>query len=706
MRVLFTTVSIFLFSTICHSAEVDSLPSHNIDSIVVSSYRINMKLKDAPNKVEVITRNDINRSSSINIAELIKKSINSESVDLQGLASGVEFRGFTPSSLGINKYSVMLVDGIPMGTKNAAATSLSGTAGVEIFKGPFSSLYGSGAMGGFINIITAQTKGCPTGAFEASYGSYNTFNAAANIGGNLTHRLDFDLGVSYYDRNNSYTTGEKTFGLLHSSDYEKRVLDNNARDARYNNTSLDKTNATLRIGYDFRNSWRVNFYNDIYYTSNAPSNNMLWCMDGQTSSLDVLRHFHRIDLTATPGAHSIRITPYFSRETSKDKYVSKYGNTSGENIYMTYGFQIQDAIKLTNWFTMAFGVDNYSQKYESERYDDLKAALAPWQPDYINMQTGVFAQGHLNLWSNKISGVVGVRYDNTLMKTYKTQKLDNADSKKDYNTVNPNIAFKYKIIPSLNIHTSLGTAFLAPDAFMTTGEYKTYTTIKGNPDLKPEKSLSYDVGIGYISKNRALQADATLFITEYENKIISKVIDYTTTTYINSDEASIRGVELMLSYDLGRGLGKNFSLNLYGNATRIYRSKLSSDAGETLIRYLARNNATFGIDFSYRKFSARASGRYIGWKMNDNYIYDFDPQTYEKIPFTTASGVTVRESLINEELIKMPDFMVFDLFVGYKINKFISVNFKIDNLFDELYAERDGYYMPGRNYMLTVGTIF
>lgn len=699
---LIYTIILCAVSTICIASDADSLPSHNIDSIIVKSYRFNIQLKDVTNKVEIITRSDINKMSSINIADIVKKSTSSEAVDLQGLASGVEFRGFTPNSLGVNKYSVLLVDGIPMGTKNAAATTLFNAEGIEIFKGPFSSLYGSGAMGGFINIITPQTKGGIRGGFEAGYGSYNTSNIAATIGGNIFKRLDFDLGISYYDRNNNYKTGGSN--LLHMTGYEKSVLEDNARNKIYEKTTLDKTNATLRLGYDFRNDWRLNLYNELYYTSNAPSNNMLWGMDGQTSARNVLRNYHRADLTTVKGRHSLRFSPYFSRESSNDTYLSKWGNTSGENSYTTYGFQLQDVMHISSWMQLAFGVDNFSQRYISRQFNANKESIAPWQPDYTNYQTSVFAQSNINLLDNKLTSIVGIRYDNTKMTTYDTPHINSTESSKNYNTVNPNVAIKYKITPSVNVHTSIGTAFLAPDAFMTTGEYRTYTLIKGNPDLKPEKSLSYDLGVGYISKNRALQADATLFITEYKNKIIdTQLSDYT--TYTNSERATVRGYEAMLSFDLGRALYKSYSLNFYANYTRIFHSKLRSASGKTDIRYLAQNSATMGIDFTIKGFSARINGRYIGSKINDNYIFDFD-DSFNKIAFKTASGIIVRPTLINDTLITMPDFMVLDIHLGYSFTKFLALNFKLDNCLNELYAERDGYYMPGRNFAVSVNLKF
>lgn len=699
---LISTIILCFASTACIGLEIDSLASHNIDSIIVTSYRFNMQLKDVPNKVEIITRRDINKISSISLVDIIKKSTSSEAVNLQGLASGVEFRGFTPNSLGVNKYSVLLVDGVPMGTKNAAATTLFNLAGIEIFKGPFSSLYGSGAMGGFVNVITPQTKGTISGRFEAGYGSYNTSNIAATIGGNIFKRLDFDLGISYYDRNNDYKTGGSN--LLHMTSYEKAVLDDNAHSKTYENTTLDKTNATLRLGYDFRNDWRLNFYNELYYTSNAPSNNMLWGMDGQTSARDILRNYHRADLTTIKGRHSLRLSPYFSRESSNDAYLSKWGNTSGENSYTTYGFQLQDAMHVNSWMQLAFGIDNFSQRYISRQFNADKESIAPWQPDYTNYQTGLFAQSNINFFDNKLTSIIGIRYDNTKMKTYDTPHLNSSESSKDYNTFNPNVAIKYKITPSVNAHTSIGTAFLAPDAFMTTGEYRTYTLIKGNPDLKPEKSLSYDFGVGYISKNRALQADATLFVTEYKNKIINtQLSDYT--TYTNSDRATVRGYEAMVGFDLGKALSKSYSLNIYANYTRIFHSKLKSVSGKTDIRYLAHNSATMGIDFTIKGFSARINGRYIGSKINDNYIFDFD-ESFNKTAFKTASGTIVRPDLINDTLITMPDFMVLDIHLGYELTTFLALNFKLDNCLNELYAERDGYYMPGRNFTFSVNLRF
>ena len=87
------------------AAETDSLPSHPIEEVVVKGYKFELPLRDAPNKVEVISARDILHTPAVHLSDLIKKSTAAESVDMQGMTGGIEFRGFSPGGAGTNTCS-------------------------------------------------------------------------------------------------------------------------------------------------------------------------------------------------------------------------------------------------------------------------------------------------------------------------------------------------------------------------------------------------------------------------------------------------------------------------------------------------------------------------------------------------------------------------------------------------------------------------
>lgn len=680
MKFLYAFLPLVFISLQALSVETeDSTRNYNIEDIVVKSYRLDMMLKDAPNKVEVITSGQIARSAALNVADLIKKSTPCESVDLQGLNGGVDFRGFAPGAMGVNRFSSMLLDGMPMGTMNAATTLMSGIGSVEILKGPFSALYGSGAMGGVINIITNQSRGKIGGSATVGFGSFNTSQANVSAGGNITERFDFDLSLEYLNQNNDYKTGKHN--LLHTSDYEKQILAPDTYGKIYDNTAYDKNGAILRLGYDISDHWRINLYNNIYYTSSATSNGTIWGKDGQTDK-GIVRNYHRIDLSYKNDVHSVRFSPYYSRETADADFVSAWGSSVEEKSYSTYGFQLQDMIVLP-FGRFVVGIDNFSQRNKSTRKEGGNEVY-PWLPSYLDMQTSAFAQINISLFDNKLTSVAGVRYDNTLFRTFRTPHMDVESSSKFYNSLNPSFAIKYKITERFNVHGSLGRAFLAPDAYKTVGTYQTYTTFIGNPDLKPEIAFTTDIGAGYSTRDGAFEADMTLFFTQHKDLIGNKYVDANTSTYVNSDKAVMQGYEAMFSIDFGRMARRLYSLKLFANYTRIFKSKVTTGEVTSERLYVSRNSATFGTEYINKRFSARLSGRYSGDKLNENFI--------------DSKDFYFRESLINEYILRMPDFMVFDVYADYRLFRGVSVGVKCTNLLDENYVERDGYNMCGRSF--------
>ena len=693
-------VAAFAITGIAPAAEREDLyPAevHPVDEIVVHSYRDNVLLGDAPNKVEIITGDDIRSTRAFNLTDALKNNVNVQAVDLQGLTGGVDMRGFAPTALGTNSYTRLLVDGMPFSTRNTAAASLVNVSSIEVLKGPFSSIYGSGAMGGIVNILTPRTKGRIRGGGSIGYGSFNTFTASTYVGGSISSRVDFDLYGDFYKQNKDYRTGGDN--LLKMTPYEKEVMDPASYSAVYNNSKYDKKAAGARLGIDISDSWRLNIYDDFYYTGNAMGNGGFWGIEDQTDK-KVVRNAARMDATGNMGRHTLKIAPFFSFENSDYDNAGMWGNTSSRYDYLTYGGQVSDIIRLGK-HSLTVGVDNFSQKYVSRQWDGNGDRTAPFNPDYTNIQTGVFAEGKLSFFDDKLTSVMGVRYDNIAFRTFSTAHLDMEAASKNYNTFNPNLGVKYKVTRNVSVRGSVGTAYLAPDAFKMTGTYYVGGAIyRGNPDLKPEKSLTYDLGIGLADNRRSVMADVTIFFTDHKNLIVSDYSQAEYTTFANANKAKLGGLEYMFSADLGRMFDKHYSLRLYASFTHIFRSEVETATGKGPREYISRNTANFGLSYGIEKFSLRVNGRYIGEKIEGNFICAYDPLTWARVPFVMPDGHEVRPGLVDDAKITIPDFMVFDIYADYDITQWMSLGIKLGNVLNENYFERDSYYMPGRNFSI------
>ncbi len=676
----------------------DTLRNRRIDAVVVTALRSPMIKENVPYVVETVGQADIRQSSAMSLSEIVKTFTPTESADLQGLTGGFEFRSFGVRSAGRNTYTLMLLDGMRTGTANGATSFPNRYSSVEMLKGPFSALYGSGAMGGVVNATTPQSRGKLSGDAAVGYGSWQTFSAGASVGGSITDRLDFDLSLDYARRGEDYRTGGHN--VLNMTSYEKAIYDPASRDTTYQRTTWDKTQGVVRVGWDINRYWRLNLYNSLYYTGDARSNGNLW---GVSDKMDmrVLRGLHRLDVTGSAGRHALRISPFITYEDSHYTDISQWAPGKRDEDYNTWGVLVQDAISM-GWGTLTVGVDNLSERFITRRTTMDGDQDVPWRPDYTNIQTGVFAQLSFSLLEDHLQGIAGLRYDNIAMRTRHTPGLDNDPASRDYNTLNPNASLQYRLLDNrLRIHTGVGRAFLAPAAFSITGEYTdswgyTYT---GNPDLKPETSFTWESGVGYASPSRVLEADLSLFFTRHNDICETTWVSDYDYTYTNTDSGKYRGVEASAAYDLGAALGKGYSLRFSGAWMRIFRDEMTRDGVTTHANYLSRTKITFGTDFSMGRLTLAAQARYIGGKIEKNYLNNY-------APFYTPSGTRVREATEGVQLLTTPDYLVADLSASVRVAKNVSVGAKAANLLDERYMERDGYFMPGRNFNVNVRVTF
>ena len=154
-----------------------------LEPVVVTPGRIEQRAGEAPASVTVITADDIRHSANVALDDLLRQvpsfSLFRRSSSLVGhpTTQGVSLRGIGPSGA---SRALVLVDGVPIndpfgGWVPWSRVPLLGIEQIEVVRGGGSALWGNGALGGVINIITRR----PTersGALEASYGSYDTQN--------------------------------------------------------------------------------------------------------------------------------------------------------------------------------------------------------------------------------------------------------------------------------------------------------------------------------------------------------------------------------------------------------------------------------------------------------------------------------------------------------------------------------------------------
>lgn len=636
-----------------------------LGQIVTTARRVETKLEDVPQRIEVIDRKDIDKTIQSDLTDLLKKNASVDVIQYPSGLSGIGIRGFRPEYGGINRHTVLLVDGRPVAADNMAMIGAGSIDQVEVMKGPGSALYGSGAMGGVVNMISRQSKGDIHGQANLSLGQFGAKDIQFRAGGSINQSTDFDY-AGFWNKTDDFRMGNGDVRPLTGHEYESH---------------------SIRGGIDFNKEWRlVGKWND--WKGDVGSSGDLFYGTSDQGKKRMANSDRDLRLIGRIGEHALNVAVFSGTQTSEmTKITSRNAPdrpqlpTVNSATDLTFsGWQAQDAWAWSQNNTLIFGVDTQNAKSVSRSYDLAKAGAprkAPGTADNQRLSMGYFAENSWAFNDGNSTVYAGVRRDNISVESLDTPyRTGFTPSKTDYVATSPSAGFKHLIVPGWSLHATIGKAFVAPDALYVTGNYATpigrgkidYTF--GNSSIKPESSLTRDLGVEWSVRD--FSVDLTVFDTKITNKITTtKAVNSTggtTTNYANSDgESSIQGLELQ-----GRwAFAKNYKLTFGG--TRYFHDWDVVNKQQIDANNVPRVAAKVALDADYGPWSGRFGLRYRGP------IKDFD--------YTTTGNPQVVQG----------GFAVADLNIRYRFDKAQSVALSVENITDRFYTEKFGYSMSGRN---------
>jgi vitamin B12 transporter len=708
----FASGSIFSILAISAVSAQESAPDSSnrklLDPVVVTATRFETKKEKIAQKLDIISREDIQMTPSADLTDIVRKTASVDVIQYPNLSSGIGIRGFRPQFSGLNQRTLLLIDGRPAGATNLSQINLNGIERIEVLKGPASSLYGSQAMGGVINVITQRSKGTPGGNAFVEYGSFKTMQAGLNTGGNITPKLDYDLSFGYLERSRDYKIGadnwlRNAFGYKHAqknyTDRPALKTDETTGDGtRRPFTQLHYFSGALRLGYQISEHWRADVRGERFQARDVESPGELSSGSTEASTKDVDRQALDISLTGQIGQHSPSVKVYASEENTRNytqnvsgKPVVPFRSAQGHNAWK--GIQVKDVWKLGR-HSVILGYDYLNASTNSRRWTNDTTERAPTQPEYALISSAFFGQALLNF--GKLTLQPGIRLDHITFDVRETPLLPTYKAgKKTTPFTSPSLGVTYALLPSFRLKANVGRAFVTTDAYSVAG----YNEIRdskgriavtaGNPDLKNESSLSWDLGLDFNRPQSGFAANVTFYSTKVENRIakIIKVVneplengDVITSraTFVNAADAEISGLETELSYDFGAKSDYRYSLKAFWNGNSIIRAKeliVGTDASEISrdIQNVARNTFNFGLAYDNLKWlQLRLSGRSVGTRNDIDYTDPINPE------------------------IEYPQYMVLDFVAQFKISGGHTIALKLNNLTDENYYEKRGYNLPGR----------
>lgn len=706
MQKLFFLGMVCLLSCAGLSQTVDTTKIYPINEVVVSATRKNSRLKDIPQKVEVIGQNVIATTPADNMAELLKRTTNLDMIQYPGLSASVGMRGFSPSAHS-RSYTLLLINGVPTATTNLAALSTDNVERIEVVKGPYSVLYGSDAMGGIINIVTKEASAQPGGSVSVAAGSFGSMKLGGNVSGNLSEKTAVALGFSKSSQLGDYRIGRNS--LMGIEKTEKLMLDEKSYGDVMLNSQWQTQQANGQVVHRLGHNYSLGIDASVFNADDVETPGNYWGSYGE-SKKDVNRANVSAFLTGQAGRNSFRIAPYFADENTRN-----YSDNSDASFVSLNSTEKDYGVKAHNTYTVGkfevlAGADWDVVDYLSTRYSGKSTPTTPYKPDNRTVRSALFSQVTYASGGLHVNG--GARFNHIGYRIEASELLKAEEAKETYLSLTPSVGARYEFPFRLNLRASYGRGFSVPDAFKMAGFYSVseyfpkwdYWWVKkyvGNPDLKPESSGTVDVGVNYYSTNKFINFDVAYFDTRHTDKIVEYSLpDNGGTSFKNASRSVYQGIELMASADFGVLLNRSCKLEVYANFTHMLTNtmdevlKTKAGADSTVVRdmlYVRRGNGNFGVFYdNLDGFSTRLNARYVGSRLEKDNFAKLRPgiiadDYYQQGGYTKA-----------DKILEHPDYLIFDWSVFYTLHKNKRFGITFSNLFDENYTEKDGYNMPGR----------
>jgi len=624
---------------------------HKMDQIVVTAGRIEEQKQEATTNLTIVTEEQLRQSPARDLGELLAEQ-GFMIREYPNSLTAVGIRGFRTETHGndLASHVLILLNGRRAGTGNLSEILVENVSRVEIVRGPGSVQYGASAMGGVINVITRQGQGKPTFFADQTLGSWDYKKSTVGGFGALGA---FDFAVSgSLESQDDYTT---------------------AHGDRYRNTGFDqKRRASLNAGWTFVPGHRLGaIYNA--YDADDIGNPDYFSQNDLDDHVD--NRIQSYDLTydgQTPGRLWLWNLHYFQ---GKDEYATFDPATYGDAPGYTRDTDHQGAQAQVSFdhrrVTVTTGMD--------WTHYNVRNTYATGDNTYENPALFILAKTR---WlDERLILSAGGRHD-----WYELEE-DQGRSKSETNWAS-SLGAAYKLTQSLALRANYAEAFRMPtteELFM----YDDYSAFgfgiwSGNPDLKPEKSKTYEAGLDF--DKGPFSGGATYFYSRFDDYIQSGVeIGPDLYTYQNVEGATIAGIEGALAVDIGVLLHGSWSVKPYVTGT--YFTQYEDERTGDDLQYTPEWTAAFGLAVAQPAMGLAA-------RLNFAYTGDQEITDYEGTGETTLDGSTVADLTISKEL--------------FSLAQYGKVLLKTDvrNLFDEDYALVQGYPMAGRSFFVGLKYVY
>ncbi len=521
------------FSLVAFAQEVetDSTETKQLDEVIVTATRTVRQLSSLPLPAQLVSKKEIKSVNSLRLSDILNEQTGLITVPDFGGGEGIQLQGLD------SQYTLVLIDGVPLigrsaGTLDISRITVGNIKQIEIVKGASSSLYGSEALGGVINIITENPKYGFNGELNSRVGSFNTLDNSFNLG--------------YRKEKFSVSAFVNSF----SSD----GYDLNENDALNTVEPFKNHTFNTKLTYNFNENTSL-FLSGRYYTQNQD----YVASEDLKGESDINEWNAHAKLSHTYNEKWSSYFEFYATRYMADEYLNNTDNSrfsESDFNQLLLRPEIRASYKSSEKSDFIGGIGWNHETLKRTDFSTNPEFNSPYA--YLQYDTNP---------TEKLNVILGARFDNH--SEYKSQ-------------FSPKAALRYKLSNKIAVKGSVGYGFKAPDFrqlyFDFTNSSVGYTVLGYNAvttaipqmeangelanivvpisefenELNPENSIGINVGADYRLSS-TVKVDLNIFRNNIEDLIDTRVIANKTNgqnvfSYYNVHKVFTQGLEFNVNW--------------------------------------------------------------------------------------------------------------------------------------------------------------
>lgn len=636
-----------LVSTCVLAQEQDSLSINPLKEVVISDTKFALKKEKSGKVIEVITAEDLAKKSGQSLATVLSQVVGVEingNQSANGKNLGYYIRG------GKNRQVLIMIDGVPVTDASGINIEydlrllpVEQVERIEVMKGAASTLYGTGAATGVINITLKKS------AKKEIQG-----NAYVNIGSNNTSEnkkyngQDFNQGISV----NGEVKKVNYFAGFNSTETSGMSQIAEPVGSKYEEDRFSRQNAIAKLGFKATEKLTLDFFGNYDRIKNdfdfAFDNTGFNDTDVNETTSEQVRFGFSPKYKYNKG--EFVLNSGFTKIKRDYNELNSWTNTTDYSLYESRSVVLDGFNKynFNNEFSLIVGA-NY-------QFHDMLS-----QTPFATIENEVAK-------FNILDGYTTLVYNSSFGLNVNAGARLNTHSQYGSNLVyNFNPSYNFKTSFPLKVLASYSTAFITPSLYQLYSEY-------GNTDLTPEENATIEAGFETELWNKKIKLSAVGFYRD-QNDAIDFFYNPDTfeAYYVNVDgKSKAKGVETTVSVDLTE------KVSLNGNYT-------FTQVDKALDRLIPKHKANASIDFQPTKRTL----------FNLNYQY-----------FNARNDAFYNGTTFTVDTIQLGSYQLLNALAKYElIQNRLTVFGTVTNIFNEEFVENAGYSTRGRNFKLGVNIV-